>query len=120
TLETINDLGLLRREQKRYEDAGKLLTEALEGRQLKLGPDHPHTLETMHELAVLHMRQDHHHNAERFFVQAAEGRLTKLGAAHPHTKESIKSLVDLYEALEKPEESGKWRAELAQTEAVEE
>ncbi|MBW2580873.1 MAG: hypothetical protein JRD00_08020 [Deltaproteobacteria bacterium] len=52
--------------------------------------------------------------------KARRGKSLKLGDTHPHTQESIKNLIELYEAWNKPEETEKWRAELPQTEAVEE
>ena len=56
TLELINALGTLCREQKLYEQAEELLTEALDGRQSKFGSNHPRTLESLHELGVLYKK----------------------------------------------------------------
>jgi len=52
TLQTVNDLGVLRREQKEYEEEESLLRQALDDRQRKLGNDHPACFESIHELAV--------------------------------------------------------------------
>ena len=54
TLESKNDLALLYKEQDRYEEAEKLLLEAVEGKRLKLGDGHPHTLESWHNLIELY------------------------------------------------------------------
>ena len=42
------------KEQSRYDDAGRLLREALEGRRTKLSDEHPHTLESWHNLIELY------------------------------------------------------------------
>jgi len=45
---------VLHKEQARYEEAEKLLLEAVEGRCLKLGDNHPHTLESLNNLIDLY------------------------------------------------------------------
>ena len=45
---------MLYKEQVRYEAAEKLLLEALEGRQLKLGDQHPHTQQSLINLIDLY------------------------------------------------------------------
>ena len=42
------------KEQARYDDAERLLLEALEGRRLKLGDTHPHTIESFNNLIDLY------------------------------------------------------------------
>ena len=54
TLETLNDFGVLRREQKRNEEAEDLLLNAVESRRLKLGDTHPHTIESLNNLIDLY------------------------------------------------------------------
>ena len=119
-LRTINVFGVLRLEQKRYEEAEKLLTEARDKRQTTLGFDHPSTLESKHELAVLYMKQDRYKEAERLLLEAIEGRRLKLGDTHPHAIESWNNLIELYEAWDKPEKAEEWRSKLPQTETAEE
>jgi tetratricopeptide (TPR) repeat protein len=116
TLETINDLGILHRQQQHYEKAERLLTEAFEGRKIKLGDDHPHTLQTVYELAILYKEQAQYEKAELLLLQAIEGRRLKLGDTHPYTLESWNNLIDLYEAWNKPEKAEEWRTKLAQIE----
>jgi serine/threonine protein kinase/lipopolysaccharide biosynthesis regulator YciM len=53
-LSVINSLGVLRREQKRYEEAEKYFLDAVEGRLLKLGDQHPHTIESTNNLIALY------------------------------------------------------------------
>jgi len=45
---------VLYKEQGRYDEAEKLLLEAVEGRRLKLGDTHPHSLESMNNLIELY------------------------------------------------------------------
>jgi hypothetical protein len=47
-------LAVLYKEQKRYEEAEKLLLEAVKGCRLKLGDTHPRTLESMNNLITLY------------------------------------------------------------------
>ena len=117
--ETINDLGVFHREQKHYEKAEKLLTEALEKRKIKLGVDHPRTLQSVHELAMLYKDKGDYDKAETLLLEAVEGRRLKLGDNHPHTQQSLNNLITLYEAWNKPEKAQEWRAKLSQTELIE-
>ncbi len=52
TLESKNDLAVLYKEQGHYDKAERLLVEAVEGRRLKLGDEHPHTLNSWRTLKV--------------------------------------------------------------------
>jgi len=50
----MHGLAILCKEQARYEEAEKLLLEAVKGRRLKLGDTHPHTKESMNNLIDLY------------------------------------------------------------------
>jgi len=119
TLVTIHGLGVLRREQQRYEEAESLLRRALEARQSKLGRGLPPCLESMHELAVLSLRQARYNEAEALLLQAYNGREAKLGPEHRRTLDSLRELVHLYESWNKPDEAAQWRAKLPQVGDVE-
>ncbi len=116
TCKTLNDFGVLRREQQRYEEAESMLSQALQGRQRKLGRNHPACLESKHELALLYVAMEEYEKAEPLLLGAFHGRETKLGLEHPHTLGSLRELVRLYESWGKPEEAAKWRAKLSQRE----
>lgn len=116
TLQAINDFGVLRRKQKNYAEAEKLLRQALDARKFKLGNDHPVCFESMHELAVLYKEQARYDQAERLLLEAVEGRRLKLGDKHLHAQESIINLIGLYQAWNKPEKTDEWRAKLPQVE----
>jgi len=45
---------MLYKEQARYDEAEPLLLEAVTGRRLKLGDEHPHTLESLNNLIELY------------------------------------------------------------------
>jgi len=77
-------------------------------------------LETIEDLAILYKKQGDYDKVEPLLIETAKGRNLKFGDTHPHTIESWNNLIELYEAWNKPEEAKKWRAKLAQAEAVEE
>jgi len=114
TLETLNDFGVLRREQGQYGEAENLLIKAHDGRLSKHGPDHPATLESMQELGLLHMVQSQYEKAESPLREAYCGREVKLGSKHPHTIESLRQIILLYEAWGKPKNAQEWQAKLQQ------
>ena len=114
-----NTLANLYVAQSRSDRAESLFKKVLAGRLSKLGEEHPEVLETKNDLAMLYRQQAHYEAAEPLLVEAVKGRRLKLGDEHPHTLESLNNLLELYEAWDKPEEAGKWRAELPQTKAAE-
>jgi len=50
----MNDLAILYKEQKRYNEAEPLLLEAIEGRKQKLGQQHPDTFDSVRNLIELY------------------------------------------------------------------
>ena len=54
------------KEQSRYDDAERLLREALEGRRTKLSDEHPHTLESWHNLIELYKAWDKLEEADKW------------------------------------------------------
>ena len=98
-----------------FDEAERLFYEALEGRQRKLGDDHPACFESMHELAVLYLVQARYEEAEPLLLEAFQGRENKLRPDHPHTIESLNELVRLYESWDKPELAEQYRARLSET-----
>jgi len=65
-LETKNDLAVLFKDQKRYEEAESLLLEAIEGRRLKLSDIHPHTQESIKILIDLYKAWNKPEKAEEW------------------------------------------------------
>jgi hypothetical protein len=121
TLETINDLGVLRREQKRYEEAESLLRQALEGGQTAQAEPRRSCHAGIHARAC---RAIHHQarygEAEPLLLDAFKGRTSKLGSRHPHTIESLNELMRLYESWGKPGKAEEWRAKLPLEEGTKE
>ena len=115
---TISESGVLRREQDNHVAAESMLRQALEGRQRKLGPDHPACFESKHRLAVLYIQQARYEDAERLLQEAFHGREAKLGPQHPQTIDSLRELVNLYESWPKPDEVAKWQAKRSPKEAA--
>ena len=111
---------MLRTKQTQYKDAERLFQEALEGRILKLGEDHPETLESRNDLAILYKEQANYDKAEPLLLEAIKCRRVKLGDTHPYTIESINNLIKLYRVWNKPEKAEEWRAKLPDTEAINE
>jgi tetratricopeptide (TPR) repeat protein len=66
TLETKNDLAMLYKEQGRYEVAEKYLLEAVKGRRLKLGDNHPNTIESIKSLIALYEAWNKPEKAEQW------------------------------------------------------
>jgi hypothetical protein len=56
---------VLYKEQARYNEAEKLLLEAVKGRRLKLGDTHPHTLESLNNLINLYEAWNKPEEAEK-------------------------------------------------------
>ena len=89
----MSDIGLLRTKQQRYDEAESLLRQALDGRQRKLGNDHPDYFESKHEHAMLYIAQSQYKKAEPLLLEAFHGRKTKLDPEHPHTIKSLRQLI---------------------------
>jgi eukaryotic-like serine/threonine-protein kinase len=104
-LQTINDLGVLRREQGQHEQAEKLLTQALEGRRKKLGTDVPAYFESEHELGLLYLATKDYPRAAPLLLNAYNGRKTMIGPDHAHTLQSAHALGVLYMAKTKYKEA---------------
>ena len=117
TIKTINDLGVLYREQSKYNKAENLLSEAHK-KHTTLGEDFLHALTFVQELAVLYGKSNAYDKAEPLLLKAVEGQRLKHGDTHSRTQESLKNLIELYEARDKPEKAEDQRAKLPQTELV--
>ena len=67
--ESMHELGLLYKEQERYNEAEKYLLQAIEGRRLKLGDTYPHTLESWNNLIDLYEAWDKPEKADEWRVK---------------------------------------------------
>ena len=116
TLRAKRDLGVLCRDLEQFEEAERLLTEALEGRAKKKGRDDTNALRFMCELSVWYTRQMEFEEAEHFLLEALGGLRKNLGDQDKNTLLAGQYLIELYDAWEKPDQVEYWRAKLPQTE----
>ena len=77
------------------------LRRELEGREQRLGADHPDTLASVSNLAGLLQAQGKLAEAELLFRRALEGYEQQLGAQHPDTLTSVNNLAGLLQARDK-------------------
>ena len=71
---------------------------ALEGREQRLGADHPDTLDAVRSLALLLHAQGAFDEAEPLLRRALEGREQQLGAQHLSTLTCVSNLASLLKA----------------------
>ena len=91
-------LASLLRDQGKLSEAEPLYIEALEGRRLVLGNDHPNTLNSIFNLANVLQVQGKFYLAEPLYLEALEGRRRILSNDHPSTLSSINNLAALMKA----------------------
>jgi Tfp pilus assembly protein PilF len=75
TLVTINNLGVLYRDQGRLIDAERMYHRALAGKEKAWGPDYTSTLDTVNNLGLLYADQGCLADAERMYYRAATHNL---------------------------------------------
>ncbi|KAF2174720.1 hypothetical protein K469DRAFT_519637, partial [Zopfia rhizophila CBS 207.26] len=68
-----------------YDEAEKLNRRVLEGRENKLGKDHPDTLTSVYCLAYLLHQQKPYKEASGLYQRACNGHKQKPGSHHPST-----------------------------------
>ena len=79
TLDTVNNLGLLYRDQGKLADAEKMLQQALLRYETALGAEHPSTLNTVNNLGNLYKDQGKLADAEKMYERALQGYKKALG-----------------------------------------
>jgi tetratricopeptide (TPR) repeat protein len=57
TLDTVNNLGIIYKDQGKFKEAEEMYNRALKGYEKALGPNHPSTLMTLQNLSDLHKCQ---------------------------------------------------------------
>jgi len=92
----INNLGVLYKNQGKYELAEQLYVELMGARRATLGDQHPKTLNSISNLGLLYSEQGKHDLAEQLYLEALGARRATLGDKHPHTLTSINNLGLLY------------------------
>ncbi|CUS15399.1 unnamed protein product, partial [Tuber aestivum] len=66
---------------------------ALDGREIVLGPHHPHTLTSIHNLSLVLRFQAKYDESETMHRRAVNGRTKVLGTDHPATLTSFHNLA---------------------------
>jgi serine/threonine protein kinase/lipopolysaccharide biosynthesis regulator YciM len=118
TLATLADLGAVLLQQHKWSEAEPLLRVCLAGRQKQM-PDRWLTFDTQSLLGAALLGQKKHAEAEPPLVQGYEGMKARANTIPPaggperRLPEALDRLIELYTALNKPDEAKKWQAERA-------
>ena len=91
--QSLNDLGVLRREQGYFTAAERLLSEALVMRRRLFGPQHGDIAVTLDELSRVYTHQGNNKRAEPLLGEALQMRRKVLGEEHPETATSLNDLA---------------------------
>jgi tetratricopeptide (TPR) repeat protein len=105
TLGSINNMGLLLKNQGKYEEALSYYTEALEGLRRVVGDEHPSTLSSINNMGILLKNQGKYEEALPYYTEALETRRRVLGDEHPSTLRSINNMGVVLNQLGKHEEA---------------
>jgi tetratricopeptide (TPR) repeat protein len=89
--------------QGQWKKAEELQIQAVEGRKMVLGLEHPDTLNSINNLASTYWNQGRWKEAEELEVQVTETRKRVLGLEHPNTLTSINNLALTYQ------NQGRWK-----------
>ena len=97
TLDTVNNLGVLYKNQGRMKEAEEMYLRALKGKEEALGAKHTSTLETVNNLGNLYRDQGRIEEAEEMYIRALRGCEEALGAKHTSTLGTVYNLGILYD-----------------------
>ena len=111
-------LGFVRLQQKKWADAEPVFRDCLAIRQKQI-PDSWLTFNTQSLLGGALLGQKKHAEAEPLLVKGYEGMkarektIPKQGGGELRIPEALDRLIELYTAINKPDEAKKWQAERA-------
>jgi len=111
TLESVNSLTGVLREEGHYSEAEKLDRETLDTRRRVLGPEHPDTLSSMNNLANVLSEEGRYAEAEKLYRETLNIRRRVLGPEHPDTLRSMNNLASVLGAEGHYAEAGKLERE---------
>jgi tetratricopeptide (TPR) repeat protein len=97
TLDTVNNLGILYRDQGRMKEAEEMYVRALRGFEDAWGAKHTSTLDTVNNLGNLYQNQGRMKEAEEMYVRALRGYEDAWGAKHTSTLSTVYNLGILYD-----------------------
>ncbi|MCA9501168.1 MAG: tetratricopeptide repeat protein, partial [Nitrospira sp.] len=95
---SLNNLGLLYKNQGQYADADPLYQRALAIREQTLGPTHPEVATSLNNLGVLYAAQERYSDVEPLYQRTLHIQETSLGHNHPDVGQSLNNLACLYVA----------------------
>ena len=96
TLNAVNNLGSLYRDQGRLMEAESMYQRALLGKKKTLGPEHTSTLDTVNNLGLLWNNQGKLKEAEAMYQCALAGYEKTWGPDHTSTLNTVNNLGSLY------------------------
>ena len=98
TLSTVNNLGILYKNQDRMREAEEMYLRALRGYEEAWGPKHTSTLSTVNNLGNLYADQGRMREAEEMYLRALRGYEEAWGPKHTSTLDTVNNLGLLYSA----------------------
>jgi tetratricopeptide (TPR) repeat protein len=96
TLAAMNNLGTLRSDQSRLDEATKLYETTLEARRRILGQEHRDTVTSMNNLGDLYRQTDRLPEAEKLLQETLELRRRLLGNEHAETLVTMNNLAGVW------------------------
>ena len=93
TLMSINNLGLLYKNQGKYDLAEPLYKECLQAREEKLSRQHTDTLSSINNLASLYDKQGKCDLADLLYEDCIQSAEELLGNEHPHYKIKVTMIL---------------------------
>ena len=92
TLNTVNNLGILYKNQGKMAEAEDMLLRALRGKEKAWGPEHTSTLSTVNNLGNVYENQGKMAEAEDMLLQALRGYEEVVEKDHPTTRTITRNL----------------------------
>ena len=96
TLNTVNNLGIVYKNQGKMAEAETMYLRALQGKEKAWGAEHTSTLDTVNNLGNLYADQGKMAEAEAMYLRALRGFEKTRGAEHPSTLNTINNLGNVY------------------------
>ena len=89
-------MGMLLKDQGKYEEAMPYMIEVVETCRAVLGHEHRFTLLSAYDISSVLMKQSQYATAEVYLDEAFKGMIIVFGSTHTRTIEARRRLVELY------------------------
>ncbi|GMH83927.1 hypothetical protein TrST_g9422 [Triparma strigata] len=96
TLDTLNTLGVMLKNNGEYEEARKVYERCVAGQEKVLGEYHKDTLATVTNLGVAYNRLKDYEKALECYERALKGSEKTLGKTHPETLVTVMNIANVY------------------------